>query len=85
MAVHILVLQQSANPTTLQKLEVAYPTKYKIANNVWAIKSAQTSKEISDALSLSELKVTHVVFKISAWWGLYQREFWEWVDTASKD
>jgi hypothetical protein len=86
MSVHLLILRR-VEADFPDKIIAAFPQQYyKIAADVWALKSNHTAKEISEILfPPPHSQKLHIVIQVSTgWWGYYGRDFWEWIDAASK-
>ena len=87
MALHALIAKRSLRGTQeLDRLARLYPEFKEVIENVWLIRSNQTSKQISEALfpRTESGTRTHMVLRVSAWWGWNDPEVWEWM-SASKE
>ena len=83
MTHYVLIAQSRLDASAQERLQIAYPAHYQIADNAWVIKSNGSSEDISKTIFPRDEKETasirHAVFRISAWWGFHSRKFWEWM------
>jgi len=90
MAIYVVVVDSAelAAPN-LARLEELYPNHKKLAPNVWALKTNELTKKISEDIFLlgedgkplpgAPPVTRHVVVRIDAYWGFHDRTLWEWL------
>lgn len=68
-----------------------YPVNRAVSDTVWIIRSDDandTAKGISEKIFPpapgNYVRLPHIVFVVSSYWGRYDRELWEWM-TKNKD
>lgn len=87
MSLYLLLTQEALHGTqALTRLPVLYADNQQIADNAWIIKSDQSSEEISNALFPRGDETTirsHMVVRITAYYGWYARSLWEWMSKGS--
>lgn len=65
------------------RLTNKFPHHRKVNDVVWVVRSGLVTREISEAIfplgPEGKPSVRHILFRVDAWWGLYDPSLWEWL------
>ena len=82
MPKYVLILEDKASLDE-QGLSSHYRVFHQIDSYAWAIQTNDSSQQISETLFPRDENGNaprHIVLRVDAWWGFYNRALWEWFD-----
>jgi hypothetical protein len=90
MAIYLIVTPAPLLGTqSFNLMKSLYPDSRAVADNVWAVRSEASTREISESLfprgsAGEEVSAPrHVVFRTDAWFGWHARDLWEWITKSA--
>ena len=81
MPKYVVIVEDGVN---LERVKLFFSDHRRVDDRTVIIRSFLTSKDISNILfpldKDGKPSATHIVLRFDAWWGLHQRDLWEWMD-----